>query len=303
MLKRPVVAVLPSLSDVSCRLRPASLFSSLSAIFSLFTAIALLSPVSAAYAGAVSDVDIYAEQNAEQEKGVEYIRLPEPRTRLPRNERVFTQGLIAEGRELWQSSGLYGRSFVERIDRVSGRVIQRHKLPKQYFAEGIAIVNNTLYVLSWRAGRVWLLNALTLDVRKTLRYHGEGWGLTSDGKRLFMSDGSAVVRVRKPENFHVIREFTVTENGKPVAELNELEWIEGQLWANIWKSDDIVMIDPETGAVRQRIDASTLRLALPKGAGVLNGIAYDPGCHCLWLTGKNWPTLFGYQLQYGKIVP
>ncbi|CAA0114267.1 Uncharacterised protein [BD1-7 clade bacterium] len=247
-------------------------------------------------------VGVSAETSKLAHAATDLIKLPPPIRSVSHDPRAFTQGLVIEGRSMWQSSGLYGRSYVERLDAVSGKVVQRHYLSKQFFAEGVAVLNDTLYLLSWRAGRVWMFHASTLVERKQLRYHGEGWGLASDGRQLLMSDGSAVIRYRDPVTFHETHSITVTENGQPVSQLNELEWVEGKLWANIWKTDDIVIINPETGVVETRIDASALRLLVPKKAGVLNGIAYDPGCHCIWLTGKNWPAMFLYQYQYGRLT-
>lgn len=211
----------------------------------------------------------------------------------PHDPGAFTEGLVVAGQTVFESTGRNGRSTLRRVDLASGRIERERKLVPRYFAEGLALAHGRLYQLTWKAGRAFVYSSDSLEHLQTLHYAGQGWGLTWDGRHLVMSDGSATLRVLDRGNFAVVRRINVTRDNHPVTGLNELEYIDGQIWANVWFSDLILRIDPANGQVVSALDAHDLRRYLPGGAqGVLNGIAFDAGARRLYVTGKNWPTLF-----------
>jgi len=212
----------------------------------------------------------------------------------PHDSRAFTQGLLIADGELFESTGQYGQSSVRRIDLDTGRVEQSTALPDPYFGEGLALVGQRLYQLTWKSGVVFVYDRQSLDRVGRLEYAGQGWGLTYDGRDLIMSDGSATLKRIDPTDFSVLGTIHVTEDGRPIEQLNELEYIDGEIWANIWFSERIVRIDPDSGQVIASLDASALKRALPPGGSpdVLNGIAWDAASRRLYLTGKYWSRLF-----------
>jgi len=198
-----------------------------------------------------------------------------------------------EAGKLYEGTGLYGASTVRRVNLMSGRAEKQRALGERYFGEGIAILDGRLYQITWMNGAVVVYNLDTFEVERTMQYDGEGWGLTHDGKELIMSDGSATIRFRDPQTFAVTREIEVRDNGMPLAMLNELEYIDGEIWANIWYDDRIARISPADGKVLGFIDLSTLYPKSARGSeAVLNGIAYDAAAKRLFVTGKNWPQLY-----------
>ncbi len=208
----------------------------------------------------------------------------------------FTQGLLIWDEALWVSSGLYGESFVARYDWPSMASRKITKLPDQYFAEGIAELNGRIYVLTWRSQDLLVLDSDSMEIIETHPLLGEGWGLTSDGGQLWISDGTH--RLAVWEDGEVKQTIEVTYDGKRVSRLNELEWIDGEIWANVWLTDQIVRIDPTSGIITSIID---LRGLLPRrerrrDTDVLNGIAVDPKTGAVWLGGKRWPSLFNVEL-------
>jgi glutamine cyclotransferase len=212
----------------------------------------------------------------------------------PHDPQAFTQGLLIQGGRLYESTGVEGQSSLRRVDLVSGTVLQRVSVPPQYFAEGLAALGGKLYQLTWRHGRAFVYDQATFAVRDTLAYTGEGWGLTTDGESLIMSDGTNRLRFLDPATFAVRRTVTVTDGASPVSQLNELEWVKGEILANVWMTDKIVRIDPATGKVTAWIDLTGI-LPLQSRTGredVLNGIAYDAAADKLYVTGKYWPRLF-----------
>ena len=216
--------------------------------------------------------------------------------RYPHDREAFTQGLLWHDGKLYESTGLYGESSLRRVDLETGKVEARAPLQRTLFGEGLALVGDDLVQLTWREGRALRWSRAGLAQVGESRYDGEGWGLTFDGKQLIQSDGSARLTFRDPATFAVARTLEVTDAGHPVSLLNELELADGALYANIWTTDEIVRIDPKTGQVSARIDASPLREEL-MGQGiaddaVLNGIAWRPETKTFLLTGKLWPTLF-----------
>jgi glutamine cyclotransferase len=211
----------------------------------------------------------------------------------PHDPAAFTQGLAIEAGQLYEGTGQYGASSVRRVDLTSGRPEKQRALGPRYFGEGIAILDGLLYQLTWQNGVVVVYDLETFEVERTVEYSGEGWGLTHDGDELIMSDGSATIRFRDPDTFAVTREIEVRHDGVPLTRLNELEYVEGEIWANIWYDDRIARISPADGKVLGFIDLATLYPQSARGSeAVLNGIAYDAASQRLFVTGKNWPQLY-----------
>jgi glutamine cyclotransferase len=216
----------------------------------------------------------------------------------PHDPQAFTQGLVVHDGVLYESTGLEGQTSVRQVELASGRVLRRVDLPRPYFGEGIAVLDGRLYQLTWKDGRAFVYDAATLAPRDTFTYEGEGWGLTTDGDVLYMSDGTARLRVVDPDGFRVTRTIAVTEGGRPVPYLNELEWVKGELWANVWLTDLVARIDPATGEVRGYVDLAGLLTPQERArVDVTNGIAYDAARDRLLVTGKLWPRLFAVEVE------
>ncbi len=213
---------------------------------------------------------------------------------FPHDRGAFTQGLFHHDGFLYESTGLRGASTLRRVELESGRVVAQHRLLSTYFGEGSAIADGRIHMLTWTAGVGFVHDADSLRLLGEFRYAGEGWGLTFDGRRLVMSDGTHVLRFRDPETHREVGALPVLDGGRPLTGLNELEWIEGEIWANIWTEDRIARIDPESGRVRSFVDLTGLLPAARRRADtdVLNGIAWDAERRRLFVTGKKWPTLF-----------
>ena len=208
----------------------------------------------------------------------------------------FTQGLMIWDDKLWVSSGLYGESFIARYEWPSLTNRQITKLADRYFAEGLAELDGRLYLLTWRSRELLVMDPDSMTIVDTLALQGEGWGVASDGSQLWISDGTH--RLSVWEKNEVKRTIEVTYEGKRISQLNELEWVSGEIWANVWLTDQIVRIDPTSGLITGIID---LRGLLPRNerrrnTDVLNGIAVDPKTGAIWLGGKRWPTLFRIEL-------
>lgn len=218
----------------------------------------------------------------------------------PHDPQAYTQGLLFQDGHLYESTGLNGRSSLRMVDLKTGRVLQSSQLPAKYFAEGLALWRSTLVQLTWQSHIAFVYDRFSFRQLRTFTYKGEGWGLTQDGKNFILSDGSAKLSFLDPKTFREIRSIVVNDHGTPVDQLNELEYVRGQIYANVWHTDRIARISPSTGKVLGWIDLSGL---LPAGQvtdpeAVLNGIAYDPADDRLFVTGKLWPSLFEI-----KIVP
>ena len=216
---------------------------------------------------------------------------------VPHDSGAYTQGLVWSEGALYESAGQYGHSSLRQVDPKTGKVLRSVQVPSQYFAEGLARVGDRLIQLTWQEGTALIYDLSTFERRGELPYSGEGWGLCSDGRRLIQSDGSNRLSFRDPATFATTGGVDVVLDGRPVMELNELECVDGAVYANIWQSDDIVRIDPETGRVTDVIDASGL--LTPEEAAsaeVLNGIAYKPETKTFLLTGKYWPKMFEVRL-------
>ena len=206
----------------------------------------------------------------------------------------YTQGLQFIDGEMWEGTGEYGHSQLLRTDLASGKVLQSKKLSKEEFGEGITILGDKIYQLTWLNGKLHIYDKATLRHLATHTYKGEGWGLTTDGEKLYMSDGTNYIRVLNPETLAQERRFGVTLRGESLQNLNELEWIDGKIWANVYTTDHIVIINPENGVVEGIINLSGI---LPTSeydskTDVLNGIAYDKATKRIFVTGKNWSKLF-----------
>jgi glutamine cyclotransferase len=215
----------------------------------------------------------------------------------PHDPQAFTQGLIYVNQQLYEGTGEKGRSTLRKVDLQTGRVQAQVPLTDDYFGEGITILGNRLYQLTWKNRLGIVYDADTLQPLTTFRYDGEGWGLTTDGQHLILSDGTAVLRFLDPKTFEVARRLTVRTRTGPVKQLNELEYVEGEILANLWYQDRIARIDPHTGDVRGWIDLSTLYPAAQRGReDVLNGIAYDAEGKRLFVTGKHWPRLYHIEI-------
>ena len=214
----------------------------------------------------------------------------------PHDPGAYTQGLVYEDGFLYEGTGLYGESSLREVELETGAVIRTVDLDEEYFGEGIALLSDRIIQLTLKSGTGFVYDAVSLEELERFDFTPEGWGLTHDGRRLIMSDGTSSLRFLDPRSFEETAHITVTDQGVPVPWLNELEWVEGEVFANVWQSDEIARISPETGEVLGWIDLSGLR-EHGSFAGVLNGIAYDPENKRLFVTGKNWPTLFEIELN------
>lgn len=214
----------------------------------------------------------------------------------PHDTRSYTQGLFWHDGSLYESTGLNGKSTFRKVDLQSGKALTKLPFNKKYFVEGSVILGDKLYILTWTNKVIFIYDTDTLEYRSTYSYPREGWGLTTDGKSLISSDGSSRIYFLTPE-LKFERSINVTLNGRAVRYLNELEWIDGRIWANVYTSDTIVIINPDTGVVEATVDCEGLlpeRLRTPD-TDVLNGIAVDSEGR-IFLTGKNWPELYEVKL-------
>lgn len=212
---------------------------------------------------------------------------------------AFTQGLIYSSGHFFESTGLVGSSTIRRVRIEDGQVVQITSIPAPLFGEGLTKWKSELVSLTWRGGVGFRWDAKSLRKKSEFSYTGQGWGLTQDGKHLILSDGTPVLRFLHPMTMKVDRTLTVTSGGRPVPNLNELEWVNGEIYANVWMTDQIVRIDPTSGVVKSVIDISGLRrLAEADGVdAVPNGIAHDPKTNRLFVTGKNWSKVFQIKLR------
>ena len=214
----------------------------------------------------------------------------------PHDGQAFTQGLVYYRGHLYESTGRYGESSVRKVDLETGAVVSLRTLPKRFFGEGLTVAGDRLIQLTWREGTGFVYDPETLELLQTFHYPMEGWGLAYDGAWLYMSDGSATLYRLDPETYGVVTKFTVRDGARPVDRLNELEFIDGFLYANVWQETRIARIDPDSGQVVAWIDLTGLLGNGAAGAGVLNGIAYDPSTRRVLVTGKLWPKLFAIDI-------
>ena len=216
----------------------------------------------------------------------------------PHDRGAFTQGLVYRDGVLYESTGLRGRSSVRRVELESGRVLERRALLPMFFAEGLAVLNDRIYQLTWTAGVGFVYDRESMELVREFRYGIEGWGMTHDGKSLIVSDGSEHLYFWDPETLAETARLTVRDHGRPVENLNELEYIDGEIYANVWMQDRIARISPETGNVLSWIDLTGILPLADRHANVdvLNGIAYDEKKERLFVTGKLWPKLFEIEI-------
>lgn len=218
---------------------------------------------------------------------------------LPHNITSYTQGFFFHNGYFYESTGQYGRSLLAKVDPATGRINKSHSLDKRYFGEGACLLNGCIYQLTWEENTCFIYDPETFQVLGTRSYRREGWGLTTNGSELIMSDGSAKLYFMDPNTLTDIRSITVRMDGKEVNYLNELEYIEGEIWANIYTSDLIVRIDPANGNVTGVINLKGIlpgSLRIPS-TDVLNGIAYDPITKRIWVTGKYWPKIYRIEIK------
>ncbi|MES1240833.1 MAG: glutaminyl-peptide cyclotransferase [Acidobacteriota bacterium] len=226
-------------------------------------------------------------------KALQRLRVRVVSTR-PHDTGAYTQGLVWDHGTLYESAGLYEQSTLRQVDPATGAVKRQLKVPDKYFAEGLALVGDRLIQITWQEGTVFFYRAADFGKIREVSYTGEGWGLCYDGKRLIMSDGSDRLTFRNPDTFEAYSVVHVKMDGAPVDQLNELECVDGAVYANVWMTQDILRIDPETGEVTAVIDASGLLTPADyqAGAEVLNGIAWMPETKTFLITGKRWPLMF-----------
>jgi glutamine cyclotransferase len=216
----------------------------------------------------------------------------------PHDPDAFTQGLIFQDGKLLESTGEVGQSSLRRVEVETGKILQKVDVPEPYFAEGITVLKGKIYQLTWQHQLGFIYDAWTFQKIGEFHYQGEGWGLTNDGQSLILGDGTYRLRFLDPDNFQVRKTIAVGAGSTPVSEINELEYVKGEIYANIWHEDRIARIDPQTGRILGWIDLTGL---LPRGEvhdeeAVLNGIAYDETNGRLYVTGKLWPKLFEIRL-------
>ncbi|CDF35010.1 unnamed protein product [Chondrus crispus] len=216
----------------------------------------------------------------------------------PHDTRAFTQGFEYANGVFYESTGIRGKSSLRKVDIDSGKVIQKYEIPDmRLFGEGMTLhTTHHIFMLTWQSGRGLVFNQSTFEVIKEWKYEGEGWGLCMDRVKdeVYMSDGTDQLRVLEPDNLSELRRVNVTLRGKKVRNLNELEWVCGEVWANVWQTSQIYRIDPVSGRVKSIIKADSIPLAKDKLSSndVLNGIAFDRASGRLWLTGKLWPAIY-----------
>jgi glutamine cyclotransferase len=219
----------------------------------------------------------------------------------PHDPSAFTQGLIFLDGVLYESTGLNNRSSVRKVQLETGKVLQQHPVSGEFFAEGLVNWGNELFQLTWQSKIGFVYDRSTFALKRQFSYSGEGWGLTKDASRIIMSDGSATLRFLDPKTLQQTGTLNVTDRGRPVMELNELEFIQGEIWANIWQTDRVARISPFTGSVGGWIDLKGLLTPAERAnTDVLNGIAFDPSTNRIFVTGKLWPKLFEIKVVGAK---
>ncbi len=218
----------------------------------------------------------------------------------PHDPNAFTQGLVVEGHTLYEGTGHYGKSVLRRVDLTTGDADKTMQLDRKYFGEGITVLGDKIFQLTWMERVCFLYDKNTLEPLGSLRYPDqfEGWGLTTDGQVLYLSDGKDTIRVLDPNTFRQIRRIRVKQGRRPLTQLNELEFVNGEIYANVWYEDRIARIDPQSGELLGWIDCSNVFPANQRlnREHVLNGIAYDAETGKLYVTGKNWPKLYEIEI-------
>mgnify|MGYP006290095157 CR=1 FL=1 len=217
---------------------------------------------------------------------------------FPHDNGAFTQGLVWNDGYLYEGTGLYGGSSLRKVELTSGQVLQQLNLPASFFGEGITIFEDKIYQLTWKAQTGFIYDRATFGLLATFNYEHEGWGITHDGKYLIISDGTSLLHFIDPQTLTEVKQIEVRDDGEPVLQINELEYINDRIYANIWQTDRIVIIDPQTGRVIGWIELTGILSPQDQTeeTNVLNGIAYDEKQDRLWVTGKLWPKLFQIEI-------
>lgn len=221
---------------------------------------------------------------------------------------AFTQGLVFHNNFLYESTGQKGKSTLRKVRLEDGDVVKKRKVDGDYFAEGMTILNDKIYQITWQENTCFVYDANSFEPVGKIRYAGEGWGLTNDGTNLIMSDGSHILKFVDPSNFRTVRSVTVTHDAKPLYQINELEFVKGEIWANVWHSEKpdvlgkpntIARIDPSTGKVIGWIDLNNISPddVARDEENTLNGIAYDAATDRIFVTGKQWKKLFEIKIK------
>ena len=218
---------------------------------------------------------------------------------FPHDTNAFTQGLIFLNGAFLESTGLNGESTLRKVDVKTGAVLKQIQVPPQYFAEGMTVLNGKIFQITWQSHEGFVYDLESFQLERQFSYEGEGWGLATDGQSLILSDGTDQIRFLDPLTFQVIRTIKVSDHGRSINQLNELEYIKGEIYANVWGSNFIVRIDPATGKVLGVVNFAGLLAPQDyfPGMDVLNGIAYDAAGDRLFVTGKKWPKLFEVRLK------
>lgn len=214
---------------------------------------------------------------------------------IPHDDTAFTQGLIVDGDHIIETTGWYKKSKINVLELSDGKVKSSKSLPEDVWGEGLTKLDGKYFVLTYKEKKMFVIEPNTLEISNTMNYEGEGWGLTTDGKKLVMSDGSDVITFRNPSDLSVVKKINVTLEGKKIEKINELEWIEGMIYANVWYTDVILAINPENGKVVKWYDMAGIQFKLDhtdKNTNTLNGIAYDALNKKIYVTGKNWSNIF-----------
>ena len=266
-------------------------------MFSIITIVASLLVSCGGGNNSKSDTETTTQQTTQQTSvsSVEYdFRVV---AKYPHSTTSYTQGLQYVDGVMWEGTGHEGRSHLQRIDLATGKCDIVASLPKSEFGEGITHYKNRIYQLTWESEKAYVYDSEG-SLIKTIPYRGEGWGITTDGERLFMSDGSSAIRIIDPETFDTKGVINVLFDGESLDFINEMEWIDGKIWANVYLTDFIVEIDPKSGNVLGFINLAPLRMLLKNNpeAEALNGIAYNPATKNLYVTGKDWNTLFEIEI-------
>lgn len=220
----------------------------------------------------------------------------------PHDPKAFTQGLVVIDGQFYEGTGIQGESTLRKVELKTGRVITYVPLDASYFGEGITVMNDRIYQITWQNRVGFVYDLKSMKYQTSFRYTGDGWGLTHDGKHLILSDGTSLLRFLDPKTFEVVKRIRVKSAAGQVDKLNELEYVKGEIYANIWHSDRIARISPETGDVLGWIDLTDLYplRTRPNKEDVLNGIAYDEKNNRLFVTGKNWPKIYEIELVKGR---
>lgn len=218
---------------------------------------------------------------------------------VPHDTKAYTQGLIISDSFLYESTGHYGASSIRKIDIESGSILSKTPLPNLYFGEGITVLQDKIYMLTWQSRQCLIIDKQTLEIKDAFSYSGEGWGITDNGEMLIMSDGSNILKFIDVSSRKVVKMLSVTSMGKPLDRLNELEFVDGKIFANIYEEDKIAVINPESGNVEKILDFSELRKYEKDNAlaEVMNGIAYDKVNDVFILTGKNWQNYYHIKIN------